>query len=175
MMTATNNLQKERRDRGDDFQLEIRRSWRLTPNVWRMRVTDTGAGSRPADELVLTANGNILAEMKRTAKDRFQLGYLRTNQTKGLIDFDNALPHNYGLVFVSFNSSNLDVAYAFRLRTVLGYLKRQNRLHITRRELETEQIPRIELPRIYIHGQSKDWLNGPAYDLMGVVEHCRSL
>lgn len=168
-------LQKERRDRGDEFQTEIRRSWRLTPNVWRMRVTDTGAGSRPADELVLTANGNILAEMKRSTKDRFQLSYLQPNQITGLVDFDHVLPQNVGLVFVSFSRPDIDAAYAFRLRTALNYMRRQNRLYITRHELEAEIIPRIELPRIYIHGQKKKWLNGPAYDLTGVVEHCRSL
>jgi hypothetical protein len=174
-MNATSDLQKERRDRGDEFQTEIRRSWRLTPNVWRLRVPDTGAGGRPADEVVLTANGNILAELKRTKKDRFNLSFLRTNQFQGLLDFDLVLPHNYGLVFVSFNRSTVDLAYAFRLRTALGYMRKQRRNHITRRELEIETIPRIELPRIYIHGQKPEWLNGPAYDLSGVVAHCRSL
>lgn len=69
--TAMRNKQRERQQRGDDFQAEIRRSWRGVPNVWRMRIADGAGATRPGDEIVITPEVNILAEMKRTESPTF--------------------------------------------------------------------------------------------------------
>ena len=73
--------QQEKRQRGDDFQEELRRSWHYVPNCWRMRIADRSGGTRPADEIVLLSNINILAEaiqefstlMKRSLSGREKL------------------------------------------------------------------------------------------------------
>ena len=81
--TAMRNKQRERQQRGDDFQAEIRRSWRGVPNVWRMRIADGAGATRPGDEIVITPEVNILAEMKRTESRRFSLDYMRPNRSSG--------------------------------------------------------------------------------------------
>ena len=93
-----NEKQAERRQRGEDFQEECRRSWRQIPNLWRLRITDGGnLGTRPADELVLLEHVNLLCEEKRTDGDQFKLSMLRTDQLTGLINFEKALDRNIGL------------------------------------------------------------------------------
>lgn len=150
-------LQKQRQQRGDDFQDELRRSWRFLPNCWRMRIADGKGASRPADEIILLEPVNILAEAKRTKGDSFQLSFLRANQIKGLLDFDKCLDRNLGLVFVSFldEDRGIDEAYCIRLPTAMYYMKKAGRAHIKREELKNKVIPRLELllietmPRTY--------------------------
>ncbi|WP_371366256.1 hypothetical protein SRRS_06960 [Sporomusa rhizae] len=170
-------IQKERLKRGEDFQKEIRRSWRLIPNIWRMRITDGGAGTRPGDEIVLTAIGNFLVEMKRTAGDRFELSMLRPNQLHGLRDFDRALPHNIGFVFVSFLNEHIDEAYAIRLSTLEKSLKQRNHRYVTRKTLKESyvEVGAVSMPRIYYHDPANTKLSGPAYDLSEVVRKCQFL
>jgi len=166
---AQRNKQRERQQRGADFQEEIRRSWRLLPNVWRLRLKDGGGGTNPGDELVLTEDINILAEHKRTEGRKFELGFLRTDQLNGLIDFDRVISRNYGLVFVSFHNpkDGLDEAYAFRLITAVKFLQKRGVLYIPIESFRTKAIPCIDLPRI----QAAQ----PYYDLMGVVTCYKSL
>lgn len=155
-----NEKQKERQQRGNDFQAEIRRSWRKVPNSWRRRIVDGEGGTQPADEIILTVSGNILAEHKRTIKDRLELSFLRPNQIKGLLDFDRVLPNNYGLVFVSFLNETLDEAYAIRLVTALKYMKAKRRKYITRDELQ-EMSHVVQIP--LLPGEER------AYDLKEVA------
>lgn len=116
-----NEKQAERRQRGEDFQEECRRSWRQIPNLWRLRITDGGnLGTRPADELVLLEHVNLLCEEKGTDGDRFKLSMLRADQLTGLINFEKALDRNIGLVLVSFLNEAVDVAYAFRVGSRYG-------------------------------------------------------
>lgn len=162
-------LQRERNLRGGDLQQEIRRSWRLVPNCWRARITDGGGSTRPADDIVITQEANILAELKRTAKDAFYLSFLRAPQLKGLVDFDQVIKRNYGLVIVSFDTEQRDETYAFRLITALQYMKTQGRASISLHELRTGQFYKRELlPRIEIGDE-------PGYDLKGLVKCCKSL
>lgn len=158
------NKQLERQQRGEDFQLEVRRSWSWIPGTWRIRIPDGKGGSRPADELTLTESCNILAEMKRTESDRFQLSFLEPNQVKGLLDFDKVIPRNYGLVLVSFlnEDKGRDVAYAIRLTAAIDYMIQKKRRYIRLDELAAGCIPAIELPRVYVD-------NEPGYDLKGVA------
>lgn len=155
------NKQRERNQRGEDFQDEIRRSWRLLPSLWRTRITDGGGGTRPADELIITQDINIIAEHKRTQKKSFQLNFMRPNQITGLVDFDQIIDRNLGLVFVSFldEAVGVDKAYAFRLITALHYMKKKGRVHITLEEFIEKRVPCVELPR----------LENGLYDLQGVV------
>lgn len=163
-----NAKQKERRQRGEDFQLEIMKSWRLVPNVWTMVIKDGGGGARPADRIILTEPINILAELKRTKSRRFELSYLRPNQIQGLIDFDKVIERNVGLVFVSFHDPDegLDKAYAFRLAEALLYMREKGTLYITLDELESNRIVCAELPR------NESETN--TYDLKGVIECFKS-
>jgi len=133
-----------------------------------MRIKDGGGGTRPADEIVLLEDVNILAEHKRTEAYRFELSYLRTDQAKGLIKFDRCLARNYGLVFVSFNNPEigLDEAYAFRLARALQYMQSKGRQYVTLEEFAQEVIPCAKLPRI-----AADL----TYDLGGLVTCCKSL
>lgn len=175
MRSSVNQKQKERHDRGEEFQNEIRRSWRLLPHVWRMRIKDGGGSTRPADEIVTTVNGNFLVEAKRTAGDKFELSFIRPNQFRGLLNFE-VVPHNFGLVFVSFQNKNTDEAYAFRLSSLIRYMKEYHFQYIGLpifRNFIT--IPCISLPRTYYHDPKNARLSGPAYDLTEVVRCCRSL
>ncbi|MCT6901643.1 MAG: hypothetical protein M3Z48_00255 [Lactobacillus sp.] len=163
------NKQRERQQRGDDFQAEIRRSWRHVPNVWRMRIADGAGATRPGDEIVLTPEVNILAEMKRTESRRFSLDYMRPNQIIGLRDFDQIIEKNLGLVFISFlnESKGLDEAYAFRLITALIHMKKRNANHIKLEEFQNQTVPCVSLPRLTYHE--------PSYDLSEVLTCYKSL
>lgn len=157
-----NEKQAERRQRGEDFQEECRRSWWQIPNLWRLRITDGGnLGTRPADELVLLEHVNLLCEEKRTDGDRFKLSMLRADQFTGLINFEKALDRNIGLVLVSFLNEAVDVAYAFRLVHAMAYMNQKGRRYITLEELQQGKIEAINLPRIEINGER-------GYDLKGV-------
>lgn len=166
---APRNLQRERNERGQQFQEEIRRSWLLIPNCWRLRIKDGGGGTRPADELVLLDEANLLSEHKRTAGNRFQFSMLRPDQVTGLLDFDSTLERNKGLVFVSFHNpeKGLDDAYAFRLVVAMAYMHRKGLQYISRDDLESKVIPCAQLPRLEA--------DEPTYDLRGLVECCKSL
>jgi hypothetical protein len=159
---ALRNKQRERQQRGQDFQEEIRRSWRLVPNLWTLHLREISS-TTPADRVVIGQEVNVLTELKRTKKQKFELDFLRPNQIKGLVDFDQVVDRNYGLVFVSFHNPgrNIDSAYAFRLITALRYLKEKGRLHITLEEFEDQAIPSIPLPRL----EAAE----PTYDLKGVL------
>ena len=76
-------------------------------------------GTRPADELVLLEHVNLLCEEKRTDGDRFMLSMLRTDQLKGLINFEKALDRNIGLVLVSFLNEAVDVIRHNRLPLIV--------------------------------------------------------
>lgn len=170
----TDQKQRERQQRGTDFQDEIRRSWRLIPHTWRLRIPDGRGGTRPADELLLAVNINILAELKRTEEDNFELAFLEPNQIKGLLDFDKVIECNYGLVYVSFLNEELkrDVAYAFRLVTAMRYMQQKRRKYITLEELSSGAIPRVWIPRIPADKMPD---NEPGYDLKEVICRCRYL
>jgi hypothetical protein len=166
---SSRDLQRERQRRGEDFQAEIRRSWRLVPNCWRMRIADGRGGSRPADEITLLEEINVLAELKRTQGSSFKLNMLRPNQIQGLIDFDEVISRNYGLVFVSFldEKKDLDEAYAFRLITALKHMKKKGAVNVKLEELRKGKLPAVRLPLL-------DWAER-TYDLKGVVECYKSL
>jgi hypothetical protein len=175
MNSSFSSKQKERHDRGEEFQNEIRRSWRLISNVWRMRIKDGRGGTRPADEIVTTVNGNFLVEAKRTAGDRFELGFIRPNQFRGLLNFE-VIPHNLGLVFVSFQNKTVDEAYAFRLSSLLKYMRQYRFQYISLAVFRNFlAIPCIQLPRTYYHDPKNAKLSGPAYDLTEVIRCCKSL
>lgn len=159
--------QAERRQRGEYFQAEIRRSWRLIPNCWRLRITDgvNRTGTRPADDLILLEHINVLCEEKRTASDRFELSFLRPNQVRGLLEFDAALERNRGLVFISFLSDTVDAAYAIRLTEAAAYMKAQGRQYVTLEELQQNKIPCVSLPVVEVE---QDGELKRAYDLKGV-------
>lgn len=168
------NKQRERRERGNEFQEEIRYSWRYVPNTWRMRISDGVGGTRPADELVLTTDANILAEHKRTEGSRFELSFLRPNQIRGLIDFDEVIPKNRGLVFVSFHNPAVerDEAYVIRLVTILRYLSDKPRRYIELDELRSGFMINGNLLALKIHRRLDD---PKLYDLREVPECCRYL
>ncbi|TYS60514.1 hypothetical protein FZC76_21845 [Sutcliffiella horikoshii] len=161
---ALKNKQRERNQRGNDFQQEIRRSWRHIPNVWRLRLKDGGGSTNAADELTITNYVNVLAELKRTAGQKFKLGMLEPNQIKGLIDFDEVTERNYGLVFISFHnvSKGLDEAYAIRLKTALQFMRKRDQLHIHMDDLRNGTVPSIAMKRI----QAAE----PTFDLKEVAE-----
>lgn len=152
--------QKERQQRGDDFQNEIRRSWSQLRS-WRVRIPDGRGGTRPADELVILEICNLLVELKRTNGDRFELSFLRPNQAKGLLAFDNVFDQNYGVVFVSFLNDCADEAYAFRLMEAYAYMVVKGRRYITMEEFRSKAFRCMELPRETIDGE-------PGYNLRGL-------
>lgn len=139
-----------------------------------MRISDGVSSTRPADELVLTEEVNILAEHKRTEGTKFELSFLRPNQIQGLVDFDEVVTRNVGLVFVSFHNptQRRDEAYVLRLVTVLRYLRIKERQYISLSELQagmgvgtsalSVRIPRLES-------------GSKLYDLREVPRCCKSL
>lgn len=166
---ALRNKQKERQQRGSDFQDEIRRGWRLVPNIWTINLKDGGGQTNAADRLIIAEEVNILAELKRTASQKFELNYLRPNQIKGLIDFDQVVDRNYGLVLVSFHNpgKGIDEAYGIRLTTALRYMQKKDRRYIGLEELQAGTFPAIKLPRL------DNAL--PTYDLRGLITCYKSL
>ncbi|MCY8609930.1 hypothetical protein G3M81_12530 [Bacillus paralicheniformis] len=156
--------QRERQQRGEDFEAEIKRSWPLVENVWHMKIKDGGGSTTPADRIILTKDVNILAEMKRTKGKSFKLGLLRQNQITGLLDFDQVIDRNFGLVIVSFHNPEilLDETYAFRLIDGLKFMKQHNKLNIKLTEFQSEALSSVKIPRIGA-GQ-------PRYDLKELVQ-----
>lgn len=158
--------QQERRQRGEDFQQELRRSWHYINNCWRMRITDKNSGTRPADDVILLQYINILAEAKRTSGDAFTLSMVRTNQQKGLWDFDSVIPRNKGLIFISFLNTEVDEAYAFRFIDALRYMRNNGTQSIPLEDIRAgQQLKRVYLP--LKHDKNGDRY----YDLKG-VEQC---
>lgn len=157
--------QQERRQRGEEFQDELRRSWRYIPKCWRMRITDHNSGTRPADEIVLLPSINILAEAKRTNGDRFTLSMVRPNQQKGLYDFDVIIPRHRGLIFISFLNDTEDVAYAFRFIDALQFMRNTGVNYIPLTDFKNGVFKCVELPLLH------DTDNNRYYDLKG-VERC---
>jgi len=131
-----------------------------------MRIADGRGGTRPADEVILLNDINVLGEHKRTQGDRFELSFLRVNQLTGLVDFDQVIERNKGLVFVSFldDAKGLDAAVTFRLIDILGHMKQRGRQYVTLAEFRTKEIPGLILPR-------KQLEDGPGYDLKGVNDY----
>ncbi|MER1275516.1 hypothetical protein RJD11_12250 [Bacillus velezensis] len=161
---AMRNKQRERRQRGNDFEAEIKRSWPLVENVWHMKLKDGGGSTNAADRIVLTNEVNILIEMKRTKSKSFELGFLRQNQIKGLIDFDQVIDRNFGIVTVSFHNPDigLDETYAFRLTEALKFMRHNDRLNIRLTEFQSETLPAVKIPRINTEQ--------PRYDLKELVQ-----
>ena len=141
-----NEKQAERRQRGEDFQEECRRSWRQIPNLWRLRITDGGnLGTRPADELVLLEHVNLLCEEKRTDGDRFKLSMLRADQLTGLINFEKALDRNAKNYF----ACNTKGLYLYAENTTDGYVYCEScnqivGVYITHTEPDASEIVIIE-------------------------------
>jgi hypothetical protein len=155
--------QKRRQQRGDDFEAEVRRSWRLIPNSWRIKIPGSRS-TRPADELILLSKCSLLVDEKRTQSDRFQLSYLRPNQITGLTLFERPIPErNRGLVLVSFLSEaeGRDLAYGIRLTDAIKAMQKQGRRYLTLDEVRRYFPPMARL-------QLED---GPAWDLKEVVYH----
>lgn len=162
----TRELQKERQQRGEDFQAEMRRSWRKVPNVWRLRLKDGKGSSQPADELVLLHTARILGEHKRTESDRFEMNYLRPNQVKGLADFVKTSPYNVAMVFVSFlnEKEGVDLAFAVEFKNAVKFMQKHKRKYILMTEFQTDtELAAIELPRL-------PGLTDRLYDLGGLNE-----
>jgi hypothetical protein len=132
-MDEINLKQKERQQRGENFEDEIHRGWLQVPNCWRLGIPGN-ASTRPADSLTLLPDYNILQECKRTAGDRFELSFLRKNQVTGLLNFEQTIPsRNLGVVFCSFlnEEKDIDETYLFRLRTGLEIMQRLKVNYIT--------------------------------------------
>ncbi|MGP9042133.1 hypothetical protein [Cytobacillus kochii] len=165
---ALRNKQRERHQRGEDFQNEIKRSWRRIPNIWTLPIMDGRGGSRPGDRLTICKNINLLTELKRTAKKEFQLDFLRPNQVRGLVDFDQVIEKNMGLVLVSFHDlPKVDEAYAIRLVTALRYMQIHGKRSISLEELRKGKTAAgkqlaLKLPRLHAAE--------PTYDLRGLTE-----
>lgn len=168
---AQRNLQRERQQRGTDFQEEIRSSWRQVPNCWRMTIESgkgqgQSSGTRPADAITILNDVNVLTELKRTSGEAFELGFLRPNQLEGLIDFDAVIPRNFGLVFVSFlnEERGIDAAYSIRLIDAIKFMKRVGRQHIKLEELRRGAVACLHLPVTWYKGHR-------LYDLQGVNDY----
>lgn len=159
MSKSYNNYRK-----GEEFQEEMRRSWSLLPN-WRHRLRDGRGLENPGDEVILLNSCNILAEHKRTNGDQFKLSMLEESQKTGLLQFDNALDHNIGMVFVDFEE--FGECYAFRFLKALQWMDKHGRKSVPLQVFRDKGFPMIfYLPRIKIDGK-------PAYDvrkLFGGVE-----
>lgn len=142
------NKQKERQQRGANYETEMAESWRRIPNCWYMKIPDGGGDSRPGDYIIMLIGANILAEYKRTDGDKFNISFLRPNQINGLINFEATdIPINNGVVFVSFlnDSKGIDEAYAFRLYPAIRFMREQGKKHIKLEEFRNGTFPALKL------------------------------
>jgi len=157
--------QRNRAERGDEFEAELKRGWGLIKNCWFMKIPDGKGATRPADQIILLLEANVLAEHKRTAGDRFQLSFLRPDQISGLASFERVLNRNFSLVFISFLNlgQQIDEAYAFRFNIGLGHMKERGRRYISIEEFRQNRLPCIRLTRI----------PGPDGDAWGLQEVVR--
>jgi len=153
--------QAERRQRGEDFQNEIRRSWSLIPNSWRMRISDD-CGSRPADEIVVTPDFTALFELKRKSKLRLGLSDIRPSQIKGLWDYERIGGRNHGVILVSFLNSFTDEAYGMQIKWFLHRMEHTGLNYVTINEMRA-MVRGVKLPRLSIDGK-------PGYDLRELVK-----
>jgi hypothetical protein len=148
---------------GKQFEIAIARSWKQVPRAWRLRLRDGGSVERPADELVLLPSANLLNELKRTNKPKFSMKMLRTNQIKGLLEFEKAADRNYGLVFFNYFNEEIkqDRLFIFRYVHLLLYIKENNCKSLTfpLHLFEDTEILNLEL-------ECKDGL----YDLMPLTD-----
>lgn len=148
-IVARSAEQKRKRQRGEDFQDQLRDSWLQVPNIWRAHLNEA-SGSRPADDIVLTEPINILFEAKRTEDTAFRLGFLRQNQINGLLDFEKVIDRNYGLVFINFldHKEGIDETYTFRLIKALKYMLAKESLSIKLEELREGKADSLLLPAL---------------------------
>jgi len=162
--------QYEKRARGEAFQNEIKASWRLIPDCWRMRISDD-CGSRPADEIVLLSEDRLLNELKRKADGMLCISDLRTNQLGGLIDFMHAGGNNFGMVLVSFVDDTYDTAYAIAISTFLNLCERKNRMYLSIKEISDAVYEglAVEIPRL-ASCQEKEKFLVDVYDLRPLVK-----
>lgn len=172
-MNHSSEQQGKRRDRGEQFQQEIRLSWSLVPQSWRLRIADGRGSSRPADELVLLDGCNLLLELKRTTYAGFKLSFMRTNQIKGLLDFERAVPNNRGLVLVSIINDDHDTTLAFRLSQVMKWMQERGQEHVKLEDFYTGQIPFIHL---FLHEDYSHLPEGERiYDMRRLQDRWKSL
>ncbi|TVX92258.1 hypothetical protein [Paenibacillus agilis] len=169
-MSTQRDKQRERQQRGEAFQDEMRRSWAYIKNCWRLRLKDGKGGTQVADEVVLLQQVNILGEHKRTEGDRFELSFLRSDQITGLLNFDRVIDRSYGLVFISFHNLAIgrDVAYAVRLVTALRYMQHKGQHYIHLDDFIHKKLPCAQLLR-------RQDTEDPTYDLQELIECCKLL
>lgn len=114
--------QRERWERGTDFQEEFRKSLRRVPKCWFIRLSD-GAGPQPFDTLVLLEKFNLGLEFKRTKAVYMDFDDLRPNQVKGLMNFNAAQKHHVGAVVVHFYDEveSLDKCFLVSIKQLLKF------------------------------------------------------
>lgn len=134
MNAYSSEAQAERRLRGAAFQDEIRSAWKKIPNCWRMRIDDS-SGSRPADEIVLLPEVNLLLEMKRKKEEELRISDIRENQVGGMIDFMRASSRNLSFVLVSFQNDATDTAYGMLLPMFLRACVNKDAQYLTETEI----------------------------------------
>lgn len=126
------------------FEDEIRKSCMLIPNSWRIRLTDTNAGPRPADTLLITEQANYLIEIKFRQSDTFRLGYLEEHQILGLAKFEKTCKRNHGIVV--FGAGGVNEVYALSIRDIAKLMLNEKRTSLNYTELNQRavRIPQIE-------------------------------
>lgn len=134
--------QKEKLQRGIEFQEEMRKSWLTLSNLWRLRIDDS-SGSRPGDSLILTNYQykplNILIEYKRKMEPVLRLSDLRESQIKGLADFDKVAPWHHSLIIVNFldEEKSINDTYAVTYYSFIKYLNVKKKLQVSAEEIKS--------------------------------------
>lgn len=121
--------QRERWERGTDFQEEFRSSLHRVPKCWFKRLVD-GSGPQPFDTLALLDKVSLGLEFKRKKSGTLDFSDLRPNQVTGLLNFNNCLTRNVGAVAVHFldEDAGLDECYLVSIQQLLDfYLARGTR------------------------------------------------
>lgn len=113
--------QRERWERGTDFQEEFRGSLKRVPKCWFKRLE--GPGPQPFDTLALLEKFSLGLEFKRLKEGNLDFDDLRPNQVKGLVNFNNCLKRNVGAVAVHFYNTEtaLDECYLVSIMQLLKF------------------------------------------------------
>ncbi|MFZ3171937.1 MAG: hypothetical protein WA118_08160 [Carboxydocellales bacterium] len=136
------SLGKQNRDKGQEFQDQVKLGILQLPRICRFRIKDS-ANEGPADELILVPSGRrILNEIKTTESDRLGLKAYKSTQVSGLLQFERIDPYwNIAITTIRFELPEQHQVFVVRWAAFLSGLRSKRLAYLTREEIAEIGIP----------------------------------